>query len=56
MGRNDESVPFDLVREVWESWRGEIVPGSRFIEIAAGDHSLVSYVDVIAREISSAVQ
>ena len=56
MGRKDESVPFDLVREVWESWQEGIVAGSRFIEIAAGDHSLVAHIDVIAREISSAVQ
>ena len=56
MGRKDESVPFHLVREVWEGWQEGIVPGSRFIEIAAGDHSLVAYVDVLAREISSAAQ
>ena len=53
MGRNDESVPFDLVRDVWERWTASatLVPGSKFIEIAAGDHGLVGHIDVIAREI-----
>lgn len=54
MGRKDETVPFSLVREVWEKWQIGIVPGSRFIEIAGGDHSLVAHVDVIAREIRDA--
>jgi len=54
MGRQDESVPFSWVRDVWEGWQGGIVPGSRFIEIAGGDHSLVTHVDVIAREIRDA--
>ena len=54
MGRKDETVPFSLVREVWEKWQIGIVPGSRFIEIAGGDHSLVAHVDVIEREIRAA--
>jgi alpha-beta hydrolase superfamily lysophospholipase len=53
MGRLDESVPFGVVRGVWESWQPAVPAGSRFIEIAGGDHSLVAYVDVIAREIRS---
>ena len=53
MGRSDESVPFSWVRDVWEKWQSGLVPGSRFIEIAGGDHSLVAHVDVIAREIRS---
>lgn len=55
MGRQDESVPFDLVRGIWEDWTssGTLVNGSRFIEIAGGDHSLLEWVDVIAGEIVS---
>ena len=55
MGREDESVPFSMVREVWDAWTssGSLVTGSRFIEIAGGDHSLLAWVDVIAREILS---
>jgi len=53
MGRNDETVPFDLVKSVWDSW--DVVPGSKFIEIPEGDHSLVAHVDVIAREIRGQV-
>ncbi len=50
MGRNDESVPFDLVRAVWESWTlsGRLVTGSKFVEIAGGDHGLVAYTGTIA--------
>ena len=57
MGRNDESVPFERVRAVWESWTSArtLQPGSRFIEIAEGDHGLVAHADVIAREILDAV-
>lgn len=53
MGREDESVTFSMVRGVWEEWTasGSLPKGSRFIEIAGGDHSLVAWVDVIAREI-----
>jgi hypothetical protein len=53
MGRNDESVPFDWVRGVWEEWTlsGKLAHGSKFVEIAGGDHGLVEFVDVIANEI-----
>jgi pimeloyl-ACP methyl ester carboxylesterase len=53
MGRNDESVPFDWVRGVWEGWTrsGKLIRGSKFVEIAGGDHGLVDFVDVIAGEI-----
>jgi pimeloyl-ACP methyl ester carboxylesterase len=56
MGRKDDSVPFDWVRGVWESWTKseKLVAGSKFIEIAGGDHGLVAYADVVAREITSA--
>ena len=57
MGRNDETVPFAMVRGVWETWiaSGALPQGSRFIEIAGGDHGLVSFVEVIAREIRARV-
>ncbi|HEX9163624.1 MAG TPA: YqiA/YcfP family alpha/beta fold hydrolase [Thermoanaerobaculia bacterium] len=57
MGRNDESVPFRFVRGVWETWTEsqKLVPGSKFIEIAGGDHSLVAHAELIAREIRAAV-
>ncbi len=53
MGRKDESVPFAWVRDVWEEWTGsgKLVPGSKFIEIAGGDHGLVADVETIANEI-----
>jgi pimeloyl-ACP methyl ester carboxylesterase len=56
MGRSDETVPFEVVRTRWEQWTasGRLVRGSRFIEIAGGDHGLVDWVDVIAREIEAA--
>jgi len=57
MGRLDESVPFDRVQEVWENWErsGALAPGSKFLEIPDGDHSLTSFVDIIAGEIRKAV-
>ncbi|HUP44161.1 MAG TPA: YqiA/YcfP family alpha/beta fold hydrolase [Thermoanaerobaculia bacterium] len=53
LGRADESVPFEIVRTRWEEWTasGRLVAGSRFTEIAGGDHGLVGWADVIAREI-----
>ena len=57
MGRQDESVPFDRVAAVWNRWEssGKLVPGSRFVEIAAGDHSLTAFADVLANAIREAV-
>ena len=56
MGRNDESVPFEWVRGVWEAWTksGNLVRGSKFIEIAGGDHGRVAYADGVAPEIHAA--
>jgi len=53
MGRRDESVPFDSVREVWDRWEasGRLVPGSRLVEIPDGDHGLLEYTDRIADEV-----
>ena len=58
MGRSDETVPYDYVERHWRSWEasGRLVPGSRFIEIAEGDHGLVSQADLIEQAIVEAVQ
>jgi predicted esterase YcpF (UPF0227 family) len=58
MGRNDETVPFTIVEERWNEWSasGKLVEGSRFIAIEGGDHSLVSEVEQIAREIREAAR
>ena len=54
-GSRDESVPRDRVLHTWRMWEADaIAPGSRFIEIAGGDHSLTAHADVIAREIVDA--
>jgi pimeloyl-ACP methyl ester carboxylesterase len=54
MGDRDESVPFESVRRVWESWEksGRLAAGSRFLEIPGGDHGLVEHAGAIAREIT----
>ncbi|HVT43056.1 MAG TPA: YqiA/YcfP family alpha/beta fold hydrolase [Thermoanaerobaculia bacterium] len=58
MGRDDESVPFERVRGVWEEWTASrrLAAGSRFIEIARGDHGLTDHVGVIADEIRRRVK
>jgi pimeloyl-ACP methyl ester carboxylesterase len=50
MGTRDESVPIVHVREIWRRWdaSGRLVPGSRFVEIAGGDHGLVDYAPLLA--------
>lgn len=53
MGRLDETVPFDMVKATWDRWN--LGPPSRFIEIGAGDHSLVSESELIADAITEAV-
>ncbi|HUP47760.1 MAG TPA: hypothetical protein VNA04_03115, partial [Thermoanaerobaculia bacterium] len=57
MGREDETIPFSTVRDVWEEWTASasLVRGSRFVEIAGGDHGLVDFVDIIEREIEAAI-
>ena len=52
MGRLDETVPFHLVKATWDRWN--LGPSSRFIEIGAGDHSLVSESQLIADAIEEA--
>jgi len=55
MGRDDETVPFDRVEATWKRWESRgLAPGSKFIEIAQGDHGLTSEVELIAREIAAA--
>jgi pimeloyl-ACP methyl ester carboxylesterase len=54
MGTSDESVPYEGVRRVWDTWEKAGLPeGSRFVAIEGGDHGLVGHVDVIADEIAS---
>ena len=56
MGRQDETVPFDMVAKTWERWResGRLVAGSKFIELAEGDHGLVEHADAIREAIVEA--
>ena len=53
MGSNDESIPPPRVASVWQSWRlsGALPKGSKFVEVAGGDHGLTAHVGIIAREI-----
>jgi predicted esterase YcpF (UPF0227 family) len=53
MGRRDESVPFEVVEEVWHAWQSSrrLAGHSRFVEIPGGDHSLTDHVERIAAEI-----
>jgi pimeloyl-ACP methyl ester carboxylesterase len=54
MGREDETVPFERVRETWDRWN--LAPPSRFIEIGSGDHQLVGEAERIAEEIVEAAR
>jgi predicted esterase YcpF (UPF0227 family) len=49
MGRKDETVPFDVVEEMWHKWEGSgrLAAGSRFIVLEEGDHSLVAQAETI---------
>ncbi len=53
MGTRDESVPIDGVRDAWRRWdlSGRLVPGSRFVEIAGGDHGLVEHAPLLAENV-----
>jgi pimeloyl-ACP methyl ester carboxylesterase len=44
MGTADESVPFAQVEATWGRWElsKDLAPGSRFVSIAGGDHSLLA--------------
>jgi uncharacterized protein len=56
MGRNDETVPFHVVEETWQSWQasGRLDADSKLIVLDDGDHGLVSHTELIAREIMEA--
>ena len=51
MGIDDETLPFGRVQAVWERWQPRAAPGSRFVAVAGGNHSLLSSVEEIATEI-----
>lgn len=52
MGRKDETVPFELVRDTWSRWEAAgLAAGSKFVPVDEGDHGLTGSVDLIAREI-----
>lgn len=51
MGIDDETLPFERVEAVWLRWRPRTAPGSRFVAIPGGNHSLLSSVVDIANEI-----
>ena len=55
MGRKDETIPFERVREVWRSWGPSLAAGSRFVEVPEGDHGLTAFVNLIAPEIHKSV-
>jgi pimeloyl-ACP methyl ester carboxylesterase len=55
MGRDDESVPFDLVENTWRQWQRHLAPSSKFIAIDEGDHGLTAHVALIGREIREAI-
>jgi len=56
MGRKDETIAFERVAAVWKRWQasGELIAGSKFIEIPEGDHGLTAHVAEIAPEIHKA--
>jgi predicted esterase YcpF (UPF0227 family) len=58
MGRQDETVPFDMVERRWREWEasGALVPGSRLIVIDEGDHALVDQARLIEEAIVEAVR
>lgn len=51
MGIADETLPFERVEAVWQRWRPHAAPGSRFVAVPGGNHSLLSSVEEIANEI-----
>jgi predicted esterase YcpF (UPF0227 family) len=58
MGRKDETVPFDIVRETWKRWEasGRLAPGSRFLTLEEGDHGLVGHAEIIRQSIVEATR
>ena len=57
MGREDETVPFDIVEARWKEWEcAGLAPGSKFIELTEGDHSLVAHAEIIRDAIVEAAR
>jgi predicted esterase YcpF (UPF0227 family) len=58
MGRKDETVPFAIVEETWQTWEssGRLVAGSRLIVLEEGNHSLVDDAEVICDAIVEAAK
>jgi predicted esterase YcpF (UPF0227 family) len=58
MGREDQTVPFDIVEETWGTWvdSGALAPGSKFIALPEGDHSLVAHAELIREAIVDAAE
>lgn len=58
MGRQDETVPFEVVERRWHEWEssGALVAGSRLIVIDEGDHALVDQAKLIEEAIVEAVR
>lgn len=58
MGRDDQTVSYERVERLWHSWEasGRLAPGSRFLEIADGDHGLVDHTELIEQAIVEAVR
>ncbi len=58
MGRKDETVPFEIVQETWQRWEasGQLVAGSRFIELQEGNHGLVEHAEIIRDAILEATR
>ena len=53
VGIDDETLPFERVEAVWQRWRPHAAPGSRFVAVPGGNHSLLSSVVDIAKEIQT---
>ena len=53
MGIEDETLPFGRVEAVWQRWRPHAAAGSRFAAVPGGNHSLLSSVVEIAKEIQT---
>ena len=58
MGRDDETVPFDMVEKRWRSWEesGRLAAGSELRVIEHGDHGLVAHAHAIEQAIVEATR
>lgn len=58
MGRNDQTVPFEVVEQVWGNWisSGSLAAGSELIVIEDGDHGLIDHTVVICEAIARAAK